>query len=204
MLALVEAMPKERRKAVRARFAAAEAAIAQAGLAERGGRSDREMSVGYFALRVPCPFLEEESCSIHPDRPLVCREYLVTSPAELCAGPAQDGVTPVPVPKLSLAARRLQDEQDDWFPLAMLMAWSRKRPGGGKRRPGTEWVQRFLKEPADLGPPSASERGRGRGQRALPRLPPGWRNVKTAVLRGAAPPEPKIRGESCPRRALGA
>jgi Fe-S-cluster containining protein len=145
LLALVDAMPKERRKALRVRFAAAEAAIGGAGLAERGGRSDRELSVAYFALGVPCPFLEEESCSIHRDRPLVCREYLVTSPAELCAGPEQDGVTPVPVPKLSLAARRLQDEDDDWFPLAMLMAWGRARPGGGKRRPGTEWVQRFLK-----------------------------------------------------------
>jgi Fe-S-cluster containining protein len=150
LLALVEAMPKERRKAVRARFAAAEAAIGGAGLAsarlaERDGRSDRELSVAYFALRVPCPFLEAESCSIHPDRPLVCREYLVTSPAELCAGPMQEGVTPVPVPKLSLAARSLQDEEDFWFPLAMLMAWGRTRPGGGKRRPGTEWIQRFLK-----------------------------------------------------------
>lgn len=146
LLALVEAMPRERRKAVRARFAAAEAAIGGAGLADRAGRSDRDLSIAYFALGVPCPFLEEESCSIHRDRPLVCREYLVTSPAELCAaGPAQDGVTPVPVPKLSLAARRLQDEADDWFPLAMLMAWSRTRPGGGRRRPGPEWVQRFLK-----------------------------------------------------------
>ena len=99
LLALIEAMPRERRKAVRARFAAAEAAITDAGLAERGGRSDREMSVAYFALGVPCPFLEDESCSIHPDRPLVCREYLVTSPAELCAGPTQEGVTPVPDPE---------------------------------------------------------------------------------------------------------
>ena len=145
LLALIEAMPRERRKAVRTRFAEAEAAIGGAGLAERGGRSDREMSVAYFALRVPCPFLEEESCSIHPERPLVCREYLVTSPAELCAGPNQEGVTPVAVPKVSLAARGLQDESDDWFPLATLMAWSRTRPGNGKRRPGTEWVQRFLK-----------------------------------------------------------
>ena len=73
----------------------------------------------YFALGIPCPFLEEESCSIHPDRPLVCREYLVTSPAELCAGPTQEGVTPVPVPKVSLAARGLQDEREEWFPLAL-------------------------------------------------------------------------------------
>ncbi len=146
LVALVEAMPKEQRKALRARFAAAEARIAGAGLADRAGRSDRELSIAYFALGVACPFLEDESCSIHRDRPLVCREYLVTSPAELCAaGPAQEGVTPVPVPKLSLAARRLQDETDDWFPLAMLMAGSRTRPTGGKRRPGTEWVQRFLK-----------------------------------------------------------
>jgi Fe-S-cluster containining protein len=145
LLALVEAMPKERRKAVRSRFAAAEAAIAEAGLAERGTRSDREMSVAYFALGVPCPFLEDESCSIHPDRPLVCREYLVTSPAELCAGPQQEGVTPVPVPKLSLAARRLQDESDAWFPLALLMAWSRTVRTPAKRRPGPEWVQRFLR-----------------------------------------------------------
>jgi Fe-S-cluster containining protein len=145
LLALVEAMPQERRKAARARFAAAEAAITEAGLAERGSRSDREISVAYFALGVPCPFLEEESCSIHPDRPLVCREYLVTSPAELCAGPQQDGVTPVPIPKLSLAARRLQDDSESWFPLAMLYAWNRTPRASGKRRPGTEWVQRFLK-----------------------------------------------------------
>ena len=145
LLALVEAMPVERREAVQTRFAQAEAAIIQAGLAERAGRTDREMSVAYFALHVPCPFLEEESCSIHPDRPLVCREYLVTSPAALCAGPAQEGVTPVPVPKLSLAAQRLQDESESWFPLAMLMAWSRKARAPAKRRSGTEWIQRFLR-----------------------------------------------------------
>jgi Fe-S-cluster containining protein len=145
LLALVEGMPQGRRKAVRARFAAAEAAITAAGLAERGTRSDREMSMAYFSLGVPCPFLEDESCSIHPDRPLVCREYLVTSPAELCAGPQQEGVRPVAVPKLSLAAQRLQDEGETWFPLALLMAWSRKPRTPAKRRPGTEWVQRFLR-----------------------------------------------------------
>jgi len=152
LLALVEAMPTERREAVRARFAQAEAAIAKAGLTERGARSDREsarsdraLSVAYFALAIACPFLEDESCSIHADRPLVCREYLVTSPASLCAGPAQEGVTPAPVPKLSLAAQRLQDEDGSWFALAMLMAWNRKPRPPARRRSGTEWVQRFLK-----------------------------------------------------------
>jgi Fe-S-cluster containining protein len=144
LLGVIEAMPRERRGEIKRRFAAAEAALAPAGFGAEDGRTDRERSIAYFAAAVPCPFLEEESCSIHPERPLVCREYLVTSPPELCAGPQQDGVTPVPVPKLSLAARKLQDEKDAWFPLAMLMAWSRSRPGSGSRRKGPEWIQRFL------------------------------------------------------------
>lgn len=145
LVQLIEAMPMERRETLLARFAAAEVSIEAAGLTERQGRSDRELSTAYFALGVPCPFLEEESCSIHPERPLVCREYLVTSPAELCAGPRQEGVTPVAVPKVSMAARGLQGEKDDWFPLAMLMAWARTRPRKVARRTGPEWVQQFLK-----------------------------------------------------------
>jgi hypothetical protein len=54
-------------------------------------------------------------------------------------------VTPVAVPKVSMAARSLQDESDDWFPLALLMAWDRSRPRKAERRPGPEWVQRFLR-----------------------------------------------------------
>jgi Fe-S-cluster containining protein len=145
LLRIVEAMPAERREVLKARFAAAESSIEAAGLKERRGRSDRELSTTYFAMAVPCPFLEDESCSIHPERPLVCREYLVTSPAELCAGPTQEGVTPVAVPKVSLAARGLQDDKDDWFPLAMLMAWARTRPRRTVKRTGPAWVQRFLK-----------------------------------------------------------
>jgi Fe-S-cluster containining protein len=149
LLDLVEAMPRERRKEIKRRFAAAEAVLVPAGFDKRTGKADRELSTTYFALGMPCPFLEEESCSIHEERPLICREYLVTSPPDLCAGPRQEGVTPVPVPKVSLAARKLQDEKDEWFPLALLMAWGRTYlktgPKGGTRRTGPEWIQRFLK-----------------------------------------------------------
>jgi Fe-S-cluster containining protein len=144
LLALVEALPKDRRKELKRRFAAAEAILQPAGFGERTSKTDRELSISYFALGVPCPFLEEESCSIHAERPLICREYLVTSPPELCAGPQQIGVTPVAVPKTSLAARKLQDEKDAWLPLALLMAWGRTRPQNNVRRTGREWVQRFI------------------------------------------------------------
>jgi Fe-S-cluster containining protein len=144
LLALLASLPTERREQLHARFAAAAAVLDDAGLVDRSGRTDRDLSAAYFALGIACPFLEDESCSIHAERPLVCREYLVTSPAELCAGPAQEGVTPVAVPKVSPAARGLQDENEDWFPLALLMDWARTRPKGGARRTGPEWVQRFL------------------------------------------------------------
>jgi len=146
LLRVVDSMPAGRRDALKARFAAAEAAITGAGLEQRQGRSDRELSVAYFALGIPCPFLEDESCSIHQERPLICREYLVSSPPELCAGPIQEGVTPLPVPGFSLAARGLQEEADDWFPLALLMAWRRTRPRRATRRTGPEWVERFLRQ----------------------------------------------------------
>ena len=150
LTALVRAMPAGRRARLEKRLADAALKIERAGLASaigpsdrEGARSDRALSAAYFALGLPCPFLEDESCSVHADRPLVCREYLVTSPAELCAGPAQEGVTPVAVPKFSAAARKMQDESDDWFPLALL--GRQRRRGPAARRPGPEWVQRFLK-----------------------------------------------------------
>ncbi len=145
LLQVIEAMPGESRRTLAARFAAAEKTIDAAGLKMREGRSDRELSAAYFALGLACPFLEEESCSIHRERPLICREYLVTSPAVLCSGPKQEGVTPVAVPKVSLAARGLQEEKDEWFPLAMLMVWARTRPRKATKRTGPEWVQRFLR-----------------------------------------------------------
>lgn len=158
LLAVVETLPPEHRAAVVRRFGEASATLAKAGLrdmllapAKRSGKTNREISLAYFALRIACPFLEDESCSIHEDRPLVCREYLVTSPPELCAGPAQEGVATVAVPKVSLAARGLEesrpevDTSDRWFPLALLLDWSKSWRRGATRRAGPEWIQRFVR-----------------------------------------------------------
>src|SRR5882757_6811333 len=65
LLDLIEAMPEERRNEIERRFAAAETILEPAGFKDRAGKTDREFSASYFALGVPCPFLEEESCSIH-------------------------------------------------------------------------------------------------------------------------------------------
>jgi Fe-S-cluster containining protein len=155
MRALIAAQPAERRDALRQRFDAAAVRVRDAGLSEalldpakRQGRTDRELSLAYFALRIPCPFLEQESCSIHPDRPLVCREYLVTSPAAACANAGQEGVVTVAVPKFSLGARGLEaatpseNTLADWIPLAL--ALEQPPPKQPRSLPGTDWIKRFF------------------------------------------------------------
>lgn len=154
--ALVARQPAGRRQALQTRFGQAAQRLHDAGLAaalldpaKRQGRPDREFSLAYFALGIACPFLEDETCSIHPDRPLICREYLVTSPAAACSTPDQSGVTPVAVPKLSLAARGLERDQAgaatvaDWVPLALALepAATGKPPHA---LPGPDWIKRFF------------------------------------------------------------
>ena len=94
--ALVDALPEPRRSEIRGRFAEAVRRFDEAGLLgtlrevdtlDKPGR--RQLGLDYFLTRIPCPFLEDESCSIHPDRPIACREYLVTSPAERLRQPAE-------------------------------------------------------------------------------------------------------------------
>ena len=51
-----------------------------------------QLSSQYFDLQIACPFLENESCSIHVDRPSICREYHVTSPAERCSRVYQESI----------------------------------------------------------------------------------------------------------------
>src|SRR5262245_40160045 len=97
---VVDNLPEPRRSEVRARSADALRRLGEAGLLDRLRKSDQwtdleygSLAISYFNQQVPCPFLEEESCSIHPERPITCREYLVMSPAENCSKPYTETVT---------------------------------------------------------------------------------------------------------------
>jgi Fe-S-cluster containining protein len=92
-------LPDEARARVTVRFEEAVAQLERAGLlaclTQLSGRSreeKRRVGLAYFNERIACPFLEDESCSIHPERPSACREYLVTSPAANCAHPTPETV----------------------------------------------------------------------------------------------------------------
>jgi Fe-S-cluster containining protein len=109
----VQAMEPDRQARVRARFADARRAIQAAGMeqpladvvAERAGR---EVIARYFALQIPCPFLEDESCGVYEVRPMICREVLVTSDPSHCQNADGSGVRRIPtLTELSRALRSL-------------------------------------------------------------------------------------------------
>jgi len=51
----------------------------------------------YLELGLPCPFLEDDACSIYPYRPTTCRQYLVTSPSSRCVNPFMENASRVPL-----------------------------------------------------------------------------------------------------------
>jgi Fe-S-cluster containining protein len=102
----VKTMPEPRRSVVSERFSAAGAHLQKMGLISELERlqhpdlSDREqkdITRKYFEEKIACPFLEDESCSIYPVRPSMCREYLVCSPADHCRDPYGHRIDKLPV-----------------------------------------------------------------------------------------------------------
>jgi Fe-S-cluster containining protein len=92
---LVDALEEPRRTEVLARFEYCESQLEAASLKDiylegRKAASDEEAQANakkYLDLKLECPFLEDDSCSIYEARPFSCREYFVTSPKELCVDP---------------------------------------------------------------------------------------------------------------------
>ena len=92
----------------------------------------------YYALRIPCPYLESETCSIYEARPAACRELLVTSPAELCQDLEQNPVAPLPVSMrmssiLGLAWGTLTSAPPRLIPLPMALEWAERHEEASRR-----------------------------------------------------------------------
>jgi Fe-S-cluster containining protein len=83
----------------------------------------------YYTLRIPCPYLENELCSIYEARPAACRELLMTSPAELCQDLARNPVVPLPVSMrvssiMGLVWGTLTSTPPRLIPLPMALEWA--------------------------------------------------------------------------------
>lgn len=157
----VKGWPAERREAALSRLGDARARLERAGLltplrelaeSERqlGDDTFEPINHAYYALRLPCPFLVEESCSIYDDRPSACRELLVTSPAEWCQDPERNPVRSVPVPLrigtvLALLWADLAGGPARFIPLPLALEWAERHAEEGRRSwPGREILERAL------------------------------------------------------------
>jgi Fe-S-cluster containining protein len=154
---LVNDLPEPRRSEVRRRFADGQQRLEAAGLWQElrdrqqwGEGESKHLGLDYFAQGVACPFLEEESCSIHPERPVSCREYLVTSPAANCSTPSAETVRMVPLPaKVWTALARLDAPPAGakfirWVPLIQSLEWADAHPEEPAERPGPDWLREFF------------------------------------------------------------
>lgn len=151
LAALVEAMPPEQAQQVRDRFASACDQVQLSGLPRRiaPGEDHRAHGIAYFRLGVPCPFLADESCSIHPDRPLSCREYLVTSPPKACAELDPSSVKRISVPKQLWRAFFRCTSADgslEWMPLTEALDFASTNPPPPADRTEPQYVEALLKE----------------------------------------------------------
>jgi Fe-S-cluster containining protein len=139
----IRLLPGEQQQRVAQRFAAVKSTLLAHGLWHRlveigessGPPNDEALepvNQQYYSLRIPCPFLEDDACSIYEQRPAACRELLVTSPAEHCQDLVVNPVEPIPVPirigpVLGLLWSELTETPVRLIPLPTVIDWVERR-----------------------------------------------------------------------------
>ena len=157
---LVISMPKDIRTRVQHRFDTTVRQLERAGLLEKLARlqeppslSDEDMQAltkEYFLQQIPCPFLENECCSIYEFRPSRCREYLVISPANHCHDPYTQRIDRLPVSiRLSEALSRMWAQATQTppqlIPLILALKWSAEhKPQRGIAAHGHDMLNALL------------------------------------------------------------
>jgi len=153
---LVDAMEEPRRSEILVRFRAALEKAERAGLVgrmERIAGADeptlRALAIDFQSANIDCPFLENERCSFYGERPLRCREYLVTSAPEHCFAFRLEALEPIR-PAVSVARLlNIVETGDAAAPpsmLALLFApdWAREHPEPPATMTGPEHVAEIL------------------------------------------------------------
>lgn len=151
---MVEAMPPERRAETERRFELAKQRAEEAGLLGAleatldGAPFDRHRE--WFAAYVACPFLDGGSCAVYDDRPLACREHLVSSDPAACRSTVPGQVKSVPLlGRLARALTGLSAEvwpdAPERIPLPLALDWARRHAAEASvTRSGVALLERLL------------------------------------------------------------
>lgn len=167
---LVENLPEPRRGEVTRRFAEGAARLHEIDWFERVGNCPpdapqelQKLVDEYFRQGVACPFLVDESCSIHSERPLACREYLVTSPAENCSAPTPENVRGIPAlfKSSAILAAMSSSESAKTFlavPLIFALEWARDNASPADEKTGEQWMADFFRRATKSEIPASPEK----------------------------------------------
>ena len=153
----VEALPEPQRAEIKKRFDQAWRHFSEMNWFERLDNCinlspiEREQVIlEYFNEFVACPLLENESCLIHEARPLACREYLVTSPAENCRQLSPEKIQIVEhAVKTSDAVRKTTnsrnlDQSVNFVPLVLALEWVKRNADEFPEKTGEHWMATFF------------------------------------------------------------
>lgn len=161
----LQMLPQDRLDSLRERFHSALSNLRDAGILDRlldgSGLHDKvtrkQLGIDYFHAGVPCPFLDNESCGIYEIRPLICREYLVTSPPIFCQNPTVNNVSGIELPvrlsrTLFSLGKEAAEDTKGWIPLVFLLDWAERGsvPGESVAGSGPDVLKRFLDRLASM------------------------------------------------------
>jgi Fe-S-cluster containining protein len=109
----------------------------------------RQISHWYSQLKLPCPFLSENLCSVYQIRPSACREHIVTGSSNLCGTDTTRDLNVVNMPISILEAMtqltaQLEQSQPEAVMLPVALPWTQINLERDKRTwPAIEIVEKF-------------------------------------------------------------
>ena len=112
----------------------------------------KKVAENYFSYGLPCPLLLDESCSVYDVRPISCRDYNVTSPAEWCIHPTEHTINKIPTPSgmsfaLARLAAKLTGNAPELITLGLALDWAEDHaPLAFEEWPGRDLIRGFLDE----------------------------------------------------------
>ena len=154
----IDKQPKTKKEKIKKSFTQAKKKLEEVGMWDRlmnpqliDLEKSTDFGLDYFDQKIYCPFLEDGACSIHPVRPLACREYLVTSDPKNCDNPREGNIDGIEIPTRISGALGILLEDDEayvssWVPLIVAPFWKESHPGKVNKKTGTEWVEVFLQK----------------------------------------------------------
>jgi Fe-S-cluster containining protein len=127
-----------------------ESFIGQATETSRVGPAELNLVSSWFAsLKLACPFLYKDVCTIYEQRPLACREHFVNGSAEACKGErgiAEVVEMPVQLPNaLAQLAGELEGTSVEAVILPLALVWCEENSQRAERTwPAVMMVKRFF------------------------------------------------------------